>query len=447
MFCIKCGNQIPDEAKFCPKCGQAVQGKEEEKLEKKIEKKFSKQGEKSPVWKKIVTVLVAIVVIVAGYFVAIENWKVAEIPNPQDFFGLEASDTSGGFDINWHFESEWDSLPVLEKYADYIERTTDNIWIRRSDSTDGNVSYEFVYDGIWLGNSKPMFRFSYYGNDYYGTDSSNRNYVLQFRAENNFELVESKCYAGDETVEDIINDNAAHNSQKETEKDSQKVETNPLALPDPCLFFGCGRGEDQSYYEEDAHLVSCCFNLDEGREVVYEYLDLLNSGKYPLEFAESYTDDYISVNATLFERYIYNYTGDDSSIGEFTLTDEKGGRTLDGMFISIYYNYRSASIMVTVVYENDFELVDSGMHVSQKVTSYSGSSSDSDDLYTGPEYEKPDFAKLDCVFCDDGDCPECDGYGTVKRYNGDGEYIDSTCPECRGSRNCWHCGGTGKRED
>ena len=443
MYCIKCGNQIPDGAKFCPSCGQAVQ----EKVERKIEKKSSNQGKKLPIWKKILIALVAITVIVAGYFIAIENWNVAEIPNPQDFFGLEAKETSGGFAINWHFESEWDSLPVIEKYVDYIDKTTDNIRVLRTDSTDGNVKIELVYDGFWLGNSKPVLRFSYYGNDYYGTDSSNRNYVFQFRANNNFKLLESECYAGNETVDDIINDNLSNSSQEESEKDSQIVENNPLALPDPCLFFGCGRGEDQAYYEEDAHLISCCFNLDEGRYVVHEYLDLLNSGKYPVEFSESYTDDYIKVNATLFERYVYNYTGDDESIGKFTLSEAAGGRTLDGIFISLYYNYRSASLMVTVVYENDFELVDSGMHASKLPTSYSGSVSGSDDLYTGPDYEKPDFAKLDCVFCDDGDCPECDGYGTIKRYNGDGEYIDSTCPECRGNRKCWRCGGTGKREN
>ena len=31
MFCIKCGSQIPEEAKFCPNCGQAVQEREKTK--------------------------------------------------------------------------------------------------------------------------------------------------------------------------------------------------------------------------------------------------------------------------------------------------------------------------------------------------------------------------------------------------------------------------------
>ena len=355
MFCIKCGTQIPDEAKFCPKCGQAVQGKEEEKLEKKIEKKSSKQGEKSPVWKKILIALVAIAVIVAGYFIAIENWKVAEIPNPQDFFGLEASDTSGGFDINWHFESEWDSLPVLEKYAEYIERTTKNIRISRSDSENGNVSIYFNYEGFWLGNGKPSFRFSYYGNDYYGTDSENRNYVLKFRAENNFKLVESKCYAGDETIEDIINDNAANNSQKETEKDSQKVEKNPFALPDPCLFFNCGRHEDQKYDNGDATLISCKFDLDEGKNVVQEYIDLLES-EYPLGRFDEDEADYISSSGKYFYRYYYKYTGTDVNIPGF----ERDDREYTDVYVGLYYNYSAGTILLTIIYDNTFELVDCG---------------------------------------------------------------------------------------
>ena len=441
MFCIKCGKEIPDGARFCPSCGQEVNGKVEEKVEKKSEKNIWKQGNKLPVWKKILIVLVTIAVIVAGYFIAIENWRISEIPNPQDFFGIEAIDTSGGFDINWHFESEWDSLPVIEKYAEYIEKTTDNIKVIRKDKARGNVSFYFEYEGFWLGNVKPSFRFSYYGNDYYGIDSSNRNYVFQFRAENNFKLVESECYAGDVSVDEIVNNNTPNNSQSESKEESEKVEVNPFALPDPCLFFNCGRNEDQKHDNGDAWLVSCKFDLDEGKNVVQEYIDLLES-RYPLGRFDYAEEDYVKYTGAYFYNYYYRYTGTDINIPGF----ERDGRENTDVQVSLYYNYRSGFILVTFIYDNTFELVDCGEKASAIPTSFSGTPSNTDTPQV--DFYVPEYAKQDCLMCDGtGDCQKCNGYGTVEYYNGDGEYVTSGCPTCYGNRKCRYCNGTGKREN
>jgi len=53
---------------------------------------------------------------------------------------------------------------------------------------------------------------------------------------------------------------------------------------------------------------------------------------------------------------------------------------------------------------------------------------------------------LDCLTCDgDGDCPDCNGYGTQENYAGAGDYVTSVCSTCHGSRTCRACGGSGKR--
>ena len=53
---------------------------------------------------------------------------------------------------------------------------------------------------------------------------------------------------------------------------------------------------------------------------------------------------------------------------------------------------------------------------------------------------------LDCLTCGgNGDCPDCNGYGTQENYAGAGDYVTSVCSTCHGSRTCRACGGSGKR--
>lgn len=77
-------------------------------------------------------------------------------------------------------------------------------------------------------------------------------------------------------------------------------------------------------------------------------------------------------------------------------------------------------------------------------TSYSSGSSSSGSSSSGTY--TPDYAKLDCLTCHgDGDCNTCNGYGEVRRYQGGGQTVRAKCPTCHGSGNCTRCGGTGKR--
>lgn len=436
MFCIKCGKEIPDGAKFCPSCGQEVNGKVEEKVEKKSEKNIWKQGNKLPIWKKILIVSASLVAFVVGNFIVTETWILAEIPHPEDFFGLEAQEANGGSDTNWYFYSDEDPLPIIEKYINYIEDNVNNIEIKKDEWPDGDIFYDVLYEGFWLAESKMMLRIAYNG---YVSDY--QKYRFLFRVEDNFKLVDSECYAGDVSVDEIVNNNTPNNSQSESKEESEKVEVNPLALPDPCLFFNCGRNEDQKHDNGDAWLVSCKFDLDEGKNVVQEYIDLLESG-YPLGRFDYAEEDYVKYTGAYFYNYYYRYTGTDINIPGF----ERDGRENTDVQVSLYYNYRSGYILVTFIYDNTFELVDCGEKASAIPTSFSGTPSNTDTPQV--DFYVPEYAKQDCLTCDGtGDCQKCNGYGTVEYYNGDGEYVTSGCPICYGNGKCRYCNGTGKREN
>lgn len=439
MFCIKCGNQIPDEAKFCPKCGQAVQGNVEEKVEEKVEKKSVKTGKIPPVLKIILIVVAVIAAINVSVMVIGEYWKFAEIPNPEQYFGLEAEDIGGGeyYDKGWQFESEWDPWPVIEQYVEYLDNHIDDLLIYQ-DNPDGKVRIQIMYRGDWIFSDSPSLEIDYYGRNYYGENSKNQNNVFRIYIDNNFKFADSECYAGDSAGDEIVNNDTQNDSQTENEKE----ETNPFALPDPCLFFNCGRHEDQKYDNGDATLISCKFDLDEGKNVVQEYIDLLES-EYPLGRFDEDEEDYIRSSGKYFYRYYYKYTGTDVNIPGF----ERDDREYTDVYVGLYYNYSAGTILLTLIYDNTFELVDCGQKASAIPTSYSGKPSDSGSSNSGSDYEQPEYTKLDCTFCNGGDCPKCNGYGKVEYYNGNGEYIDSTCPDCRGSGDCWRCGGTGKREN
>ena len=438
MFCIKCGKEIPDGAKFCPSCGQAVQGN----VEEKVEKKTFKLGKMPPILKKILIAIAVIAVINVSVILIGEYWTFAEIPNPEQFFGLEGEDIGGGeyYDKGWQFESEWDPWSAIEKYVDYLDKNIDDLFIYQDNPHEGKIRIQIMYNGYWLFSDSPSLEIDYYGRNYYGQNSKNQNNVFRIYIDNNFKFVDSECYAGDVSVDDVISDNSSDNSQTESEKESEKVEVNPFALPDPCLFFNCGRHEDQKHDNGDAWLVSCKFDLDEGKNVVQEYIDLLES-KYPLGRFDYVEEDYVKYTGAYFYNYYYRYTGTDINIPGF----ERDGRQNTDVHVSLYYNYRSGFILVTFIYDNTFKLVDCGEKASAIPTSYSGTPLNTDTPQV--DFYVPEYAKQDCLMCDGtGDCQKCNGYGTVEYYNGDGEYVTSGCPTCYGNRKCRYCNGTGKRD-
>lgn len=122
----------------------------------------------------------------------------------------------------------------------------------------------------------------------------------------------------------------------------------------------------------------------------------------------------------------------------------------DFTYRTVYYN-ESEKIAAFYLYTDVlaqtemFCVVDLNDVIDKTQNSSGGGSGN--DVPDAGGYEKAEFAKLDCTFCNDGKCSDCNGYGKV--YHSYGLNTDKpmkSCGSCYGSGNCRHCGGSGKRE-
>ena len=229
---------------------------------------------------------------------------------------------------------------------------------------------------------------------------------------------------------------------KETEGRNPAKPSNSMALPDPTKFFGCGVGENQKH-EDNGWMVSCKFDLDTGREVVSEFLRVLESGNYPLEFICAEKADYIRSSAQLFTYYYFDYTGNNSQVKGLECEHSQTKQMVHyDVRLAVYYNYRAGWIMVSFYYDEAFSLKDYGERASRLPTDYTNASQETlDSLDRGSNWNKD---VLTCTACDgDGDCSRCNGDGYLWSSASDKE--NRNCWSCNNSGICQTCYGTGKR--
>lgn len=436
MFCKNCGQQMSDDAKFCPACGDRV-----------AEKAVSKPAERRKKGKKALCALLivlAALLLIGGALWLYTTRQVAEIPDPADFFGLHAQETTSGRAISWMFMSDEDPLAAFEAYVDYIEQNVDGLRVERADWSDGGVMCDFIYDGFWPGNP-PQFRVLYKGYVNY-SDEVGYTYLINFYSDKNFGFADCEPFSGNQTGNETADSNAADApSVQQSEQPDEPATVGSLALPDIDAFLGyapptmdepADAGGWNKYYE---------LSIDEGWQAGTEYVQLLlNDPRYQFKLVDSFNN----TTAWLYsEYYFFEY------IGEEKITPVQDVYYLGGcgyqdfttdLYIRLERNGKYGKSTISIYYSNDLVMGDYGDRSSLVPSGADGSSGGDfspDDPYI------PDFAKEPCLTCNgDGDCTRCNGYGTIKRYNGNGEYIDSSCPDCNGSGNCRTCGGSGTRE-
>ena len=385
--------------------------------------------------KKIIIALALIITLGVVSFFAISERTVAKVPDPMEFFGNGRKDT-GGYDVNLMFESEEDPTELIEEYITKIKETQKNIELRTTDNSYSQErEYVLKYNGFWLGDNRPVLKIYDYRNDYYGEDSDNKNYVFDFHCHSNFKFVSKEKFEEQEKSEKRDNDS----QENESAIDTPVVISGPT-LPDFSAFLGGIEPRDNEKAKVSGRHLYFRTETDAGWSAAHEYVDLLINS-YNFSQTDFKTDTILYLKNDM---YFLDYTGKESIAP--TQDDYYDDGYVDfsaDVFIWIQKNGRDEYTGISIYYSEDLEVKDFGDRASS-VPENSGSSSKGSS--TAVDYETPDFAKLKCLTCDGKkDCTRCNGYGTIKRYNGNGETIDSLCPTCYGNRKCKACNGTGTR--
>ncbi|MCD7717102.1 MAG: hypothetical protein LUI39_11740 [Lachnospiraceae bacterium] len=228
----------------------------------------------------------------------------------------------------------------------------------------------------------------------------------------------------------------------EKEDDSEEIsDANGATLPDLGIFLNCGRGEDMDY-QENGHLLSYSFDLDDGPDAVIEVIELLQESQYELSLVDIVEKNYISSSALLCEYYLFSYTGTDDEVS--SLTYDLYDLSFDVLVQTNYY-YSQGRTGVTIYYSNGFTVVEPDSRAVNQPVDYSGSGNSAGTDTGGSSGSNiADFARKDCCICDgSGKCPVCKGDGYLWSLVADEE--NRNCWRCNTKGDCWACGGSGKQ--
>lgn len=458
MFCRYCGKELADDAIFCDSCGKKLHDDAETVQKEPVQQKENSQVKKPK--KKlfvIIGVILALIILIGAVFFigyGIVSGIEVKMPDPVAFFDVEGEESESEICIY----TKENPLDAVWEYIEYLDDQEEFDLLSGGEYRKGEDFQRFVleyndkgdaaafFDEI-LGNvGFPWIVVSYGGKEACGCYSiavilvDGGKFVMP-EARTSIKLTAAEH---DETHEDIMidieEDVKAESDEKENTETAVTVDPDAAVLPDPCAFFNAGKqGFD---INDNMYMYCCAIDIDTGKMVVQEYIDLIESEVYQLQRTAEHELDLISEAGIYQYDYYYDYIGANDAVqGFFDTYDDLGG----DVRVRLYYDYGAGIMKVWLRYDKAFEIVDSGKKASTLPTSYSGTpESDFSGSDTGNGI--PEFARLDCLTCNgSGDCTECGGYGTIKRYNGDGDYIDSSCPQCNGGRKCRTCNGSGKR--
>ena len=135
MTCPKCGNQLPDTARFCNKCGTPVEGTEAVK-EKPIVKKDSRKI-------FLIVSILLVVVVVIGTILIIRNKCIKK---EYDDFGSLLSKTEYNLRGDMTKRIFYNSDGSIEYWVEREYDSHDNAIKNIIHNADGGIMEEYEYD-------------------------------------------------------------------------------------------------------------------------------------------------------------------------------------------------------------------------------------------------------------------------------------------------------------
>lgn len=450
MYCIKCGKFVPDGRNFCGHCGAKQETIPQVPVQPKpVQQPIPQYYAPQPAPKKQGLSKGAVIGIIAGASVFVLAFAVILLIGLSNTVGrVEALDPSTFFDqipdVTFDEPEEYvfyfsDNLPVADAVLDYISILIDDygMVIREQEVEEGSMVFE-------LGKG----------------DSPHKTVRIYCdRTGDSYQVIISigkKVTLGGYDVYDWGESESASDVQEETVPQVQQevplttptptptpaptptptpAPTYPI-LPDLYAFLG-GNASPMDTSDYGEHVIEADYKLgmSDGWEAGQEYAQLLiDDPRFGLSLRAAYDVDRYSGPMKV---YIFDYVGSGNV------------EQMSTRYYGTDYVYVDADVLVTVhrsgyggygsicvSYSEDFTMEDFGDRASFVPEGASGESIDfggTNNDYSG---------RVDCPYCNRGDCDKCGGDGYV--YSSASGKDDRNCPaaHCLNGR-CSYCDGDG----
>jgi len=496
MYCMHCGKELPEEAKFCFHCGQPVPPAEE-----KPETGAAKLGKWIVAGIAVVGVIILVAVIggIKNYNQrnadptpepeqGIEVFEAEDLPEPPqeepapeaepepqevevdpnsaiipdfaDFFLKEKTFDKDNGDVGHKYELKGfpieskeavveEMLSVLAEPQYQLEPDWEDSYYYQDEGTSSDYYY-FTYTGanpgiteVYIDEANDPYTFKISVWDLWANDGI---FNLGIYFNQNFEEVTPGKHTQQDVGEQI---EYAGNPQPQNET----VDPDSVLLPNLADFLLSDKDFNQAYSSGGRRYEVGPMPDAAYEDVVAEVKALLEEPRYQLEL-EGVDSNYYDDGSGEAHNYFYRYIGTNPNI--FYVDHEWKDVSFQVMLTIYDNNYNDGYFSIGLFYCENFEEEISGKYTTRRTDKDSdgglrgadefpqkqtGSSSGGVPDVSGTYDHTPPASKLKCLTCNgDGDCNTCGGSG-YKRIGG----AKAGCTTCRGNGKCRTCKGSGTR--
>lgn len=490
MFCIHCGQKLPDNARFCLNCGQETVSTPEASYEADNLQEAESSPHVSPesentdnhqnqfssklkaIWinkKTRYISLVTVVIILVAVTIAAIPKTVLTIPHPEKFFGvtLRNKSTDRGDKIySYDVAGGTDMTDAITAYANLLKYNHDFVISNAYESETGDI---LIYHLFWNCDSEIETQIYY--------DRSGVNHKISVRVSGGVGFTNGEQYSEMTEIASLSELDSSKNTQTASASDYTELqERNPENLPD---FTDCDSSRSfrfqKAVMDPDTAMLAISY-VSNKADVTYALKDYVET-LYSMGYLRDDTNDenvyYLyhpkitapKIDGTKGQIKIYAdaYQSTDLCIIRFLLPKEiyidgYKDRYDDDLAATYRSKLQSSSVSTT-----SGKTVYTGVASSSSAASTSSSaashtynsstasvSSNTSSYNTGNtvssrfkvDTEKPDYLKQKrpCNVCNDGDCRKCGGDGYL--YSTANDKQNRNCPYCNRG-NCRTCGGDG----
>ncbi len=487
MFCMHCGQQLPDNAQFCFQCGNKIFTEQDLSPVPEVEpapasvvepslapqpapvgdngshvpsiSEPDKNAPKADVFKektkpvisklwankvtRYITLGVLALLLIVIVIVAIPSKASIYIPDPEVYFGIPMVEKDKENSIpRYQYSSGWDMTNSVRAYAlslrdDYrfvmLNANEDETFLEyhffHIDNSDTVITLRYINDGF--NNKIVLVATKDIGFKPLGIYSSSQNEPVVEEDKN--EQAQSKPVQNEKPV-----------TQEESQSSSLK-DRNPAVLPDFTAYDSSNSYKHYVTYLPKKEPMLLCIGYESSDTnstyAVQDYMNALFQMGYKLDEEHSFKSTFANMPAETF--YLYH-----PNIPVSFISGTRGQIQIDYRYTSnnkcIHIYIRLPETIVMEGFETAYatEKAENEAEAKESSSSNKGSSGGSSGGGT-PSVDRDIYdVKTRCGVCHgDGDCNKCGGDGKV--YSSASKKEDRNCPSCSGRGNCRSCGGDG----